>query len=64
MPATPKSSWTKEFDTVPKTPKLSYEQRPKRDRKPITTYSKHDFARLVAEPQSYKEPMASLDSDA
>jgi len=64
MPAAPKSSRTKEFDTVPETPKLSYEQRSKRDRKPITRYSEHGFARLVAGPQSYKEAIVSLDSDA
>jgi len=63
-PVAAKSSRTKEFDTVPETPKLSYEQRPKSDRKPVTRYSEHGFARLVAEPQSYKEAMASLDSDA
>jgi len=63
-PAAPKLSLTKEFDTVPKTPKLSYEQWPKWDRKLVTRYKEHSFARLVAEPQFYKEAMASLDSDA
>jgi len=63
-PAALRSSRTKEFDTVLKTPKLLYEQRPERDRKPVTRYSEHGFARLVAEPQSYKEAMAFLDSDA
>jgi len=62
--ATPKSSLTKEFDTVSETPKLSYELRPKRDCKPVTRYSEHGFARLVTGPQSYKEAMASLDLDA
>jgi len=62
-PAAPKSSRTKEFDTVPETPKLSYEQRPKWDRKLVTRYSEHGFAQLVAEPQSYKEAIASLDPD-
>jgi len=62
-PVASKSSQTKEFDTVPETPKLSYEQRPTRTMKPVQHYSKYGFARLVAEPQSYKETMASLDSD-
>jgi len=63
-PAAPKSSRTTTFDTVPETPKLSYDQRPKRNRKQTQHYFEHGFARLVAEPQSYKEAMASLDSDA
>jgi len=64
MPAAPKPSRTKEFDTVPETPKLSYEQRPTRTMKPVQRYSEHSFARLVAEYQSYKEAMISLHSDA
>jgi len=64
MPAAPKSSRTKEFDTVLETPKLSYKQRPTRTMKPVQHYSEHGFARLVAAPQSYKEAMTSLDSDA
>jgi len=63
-PAAPKLSWTKEFDTVPETPKLSFKQLPKQAPKPINRYSEHGFAQLVAEPQSHKEAMASLDSDA
>ena len=43
-PAAPKLSLTKEFDTVPETPKLSYEQWPKWDYKPVTRYSEHGFA--------------------
>jgi len=64
MSAAPKSSQTKEFDTVPETTNLSYEQRPTRTKKLVQCYSEHGFARLVADPQSYKEAMASLDSDA
>jgi len=61
-PAALKSSRTKEFDTVLETPKLSYEQRPTRTKKPGQCDSEHDFARLVAEPQSSKEAIVSLDS--
>ena len=63
-PSARKSSNTAHFDVVPETPKLDYKSYPKRDRKQTPRYCKHGFARLVVEPTTYKQAMASLDADS
>ena len=64
MPSATKSSKTARFDGVSETPKLAYKSYLKRDRKQTQGYSEHGFARLVVEPTTYKEAMASLDAHA
>ena len=64
MPSGRKSYKTARFDNVAQTTKLDYKSHTKRDRKPTQRYSEYGFARLVVEPTTYKQAMASLDADS
>ena len=63
-PSAPKSYKTARYDEVPETAKLAYELYTKRERKQTQRYYEHGFARLVVEPTTYKQAMASLDADS
>ena len=63
-PSAPESSKTARWDEVLETPKVDYKSYPKRDCKQTQRYSEHAFARLVVEPTTYKQAMASLDADS
>ena len=63
-PSAPKSSNTARFDEVPQTPKLDSKSYSKRDGKQTQRYTEHGFVRLVVEPTTYKQAMASLDADS
>ena len=64
MPSAPKSFKTARFDEVPETPKLDYKSHHKRERKQMLGYSEHGLARLVVEPTTYEQAMASLDANS
>ena len=51
-------------EEVTETPKVDYQSYPKRDRKQTHRYSEDGFARLVVDPTTYKQAMASLDADS
>ena len=63
-PSAPKTSKTTRFDEVLETPKIDYKSYAKRDCKQTQRYSENGFARLVVEPNTYKQAMASLDADS
>ena len=59
----PKLSKTARFDEVPETPTLDYESYPQGEHAQTKPYSQHGFARHVAEPTAYEQPMAYLDAN-
>lgn len=59
----PKSSKTAFFDEVPQSPKLNHDSYAKGERTQTRLYSEHKFARLVAEPTTYKQGLACPDVD-
>ncbi|MHB8545134.1 MAG: DDE-type integrase/transposase/recombinase, partial [Leptospirales bacterium] len=68
-PAAPKTIRTKKPAELTDTPRLDYENYPQprmsqRQSKAPDRYSQSGWARLVAEPNSYREAMASPDSDS
>jgi hypothetical protein len=68
-PAAPKTTRTKRPSQLTDTPRLDYENYPQprmstRQSKAPDRYSQSGWARLVAEPNSYREAMASPDSDS
>ena len=63
-PSAPKSCKTARFYEVTETPKLEYKSYSNRDHKLTQRYSEHGFARLVVDPTTYQQAMASLDADS